>query len=193
LRQEGVRAIGKIVIIALGGNAQSHAGNARATVTKALCVLRAEFPGLTPSELYETPAFPADSGPNYVNAACKFETNLSADAILTTLHRIEADFGRTRDLRWGQRTLDLDLIACGHDILPDRATQTHWRDLPIEAQIMQAPETLILPHPRVQDRAFVLVPMCDIVPDWVHPILGLSTREMLARRPAGERGGIKAL
>ena len=87
--------------------------------------------------------------------------------------------GRQRVVRWGQRTLDLDLLAYGDEVAPDLAGYLQWRDLPLEAQSSAAPDQLILPHPRLQDRAFVLVPMADIVPDWRHPVTGHSTTRML--------------
>jgi 2-amino-4-hydroxy-6-hydroxymethyldihydropteridine diphosphokinase len=62
--------------------------------------------------------------------------------------------------------------------LPDAETQDAWRDLSLEEQVQKAPDRLILPHPRVQDRAFVLVPLGDVAPDWVHPCLGRSVAEM---------------
>ena len=67
---------------------------------------------------------------------------------------------------------------CSSD-LPDLEEYLYWRNLPIKAQSTVAPEQLILPHPRIQDRAFVLVPMADVAPDWVHPVTQLSTRQML--------------
>jgi 2-amino-4-hydroxy-6-hydroxymethyldihydropteridine diphosphokinase len=118
---------------------------------------------------------------------------MPADVVLSTLHSIEADFGRERTVRWGQRTLDLDLIAVGDLVQPDLDAFNHWRNLPIENQKVHTPDALILPHPRVQDRAFVLVPMADIAPDWVHPVLGQTTQEMLAQLPASERDEIRAL
>ena len=68
-------------------------------------------------------------------------------------------------------------------VLPNPETFAHWRDLALEEQLNQAPDQLILPHPRLQDRGFVLVPLCDIAPDWVHPVSGLSAAEMLAKLP----------
>ncbi len=183
----------EMVIIALGGNARSAAGDPHATVLAAITTLRDTFGALTVSNLYQTPAFPVGSGPDFVNAVCVFHSIVSPREILDALHQIEADFGRERVLRWGQRTLDLDLIAHGDKILPDIATHTHWQTLPLDAQKVQTPDTLILPHPRVQDRAFVLVPMADVAPDWVHPVLGQSVLEMLAHLPAIQRAEIKAL
>jgi 2-amino-4-hydroxy-6-hydroxymethyldihydropteridine diphosphokinase len=81
--------------------------------------------------------------------------------------------------RWGQRTLDLDLIAFDDVVSPDLETYEVWRDLAPDVQKMRAPTDLILPHPRVQDRAFVLVPMLDVAGDWVHPVSGLSVQRML--------------
>jgi 2-amino-4-hydroxy-6-hydroxymethyldihydropteridine diphosphokinase len=65
-----------------------------------------------------------------------------------------------------------------------------WKELPLDQQLQQAPADLILPHPRLQDRSFVLVPMMDIAPDWEHPVLGMTTRQLLARRPEDEKASI---
>ncbi len=113
--------------------------------------------------------------------------------VLATLHAVEARFGRERVTRWGGRTLDLDLLAMGTQVLPDAATQVAWRDLPPEDQARQAPDRLILPHPRMQDRGFVLVPLADVAPDWLHPLLGQNVRQMLARLPAGDLADITVI
>jgi 2-amino-4-hydroxy-6-hydroxymethyldihydropteridine diphosphokinase len=138
------------------------------------------------SRLFQTPSFPAGSGPDYINAVMVVETDLTAADLLQHLHMIEQKFSRQRDQRWGMRTLDLDLIALGDLVFPDRPGYQRWLDLPLERQMTETPDELILPHPRVQDRAFVLVPLCDVFPDWVHPILGKTATELCAERPKTE-------
>ncbi len=86
--------------------------------------------------------------------------------------------GRQRLRRWGQRVIDLDLLAMGDAILPDRASVEHWMDLPFEQQKELAPERLILPHPRLHERGFVLVPLAEVAPEWVHPITGQTVLQM---------------
>lgn len=138
------------------------------------------------SRFFSTPCFPAGAGPDYVNAVVEIETGLSPLALLDQLHEIEARHARQRTERWGMRTLDLDLIAYGELILPDLATYAQWRDLPLEQQMQQAPDRLILPHPRLQDRAFVLVPLCDIAPDWCHPVLHKTAIQMRDALPKAD-------
>ncbi len=109
------------------------------------------------------------------------ETTLSAQGVLAHLHAIESRLGRTRAHRWEPRIIDLDLIDFDGEIAPDPAGYRKWRDLPLESQMNQAPESLILPHPRLQDRVFVLVPMRDVAPDWLHPVSGETLDQMLSR------------
>lgn len=181
-------ASGGEALIALGANMRSPVGPPAETVTRALeelqesgAVIRAVSP------YYHTPAFPAGAGPQFVNAAARLAFPGGAQALLEGLHRIEARFGRTRARRWGQRTLDLDLLAVGQEVLPDAKSHARWRELDLAAQQAQSPEQLILPHPRLQDRAFVLVPLADVAPEWRHPILGQTVTQMLAALPAGLR------
>jgi 2-amino-4-hydroxy-6-hydroxymethyldihydropteridine diphosphokinase len=147
------------------------------------------------SRFYATPCFPAGAGPDYVNAAAVIQARGDDDlaSILGRLHAVEARFGRKRAQRWGMRTLDIDLLAMADSVLPDAETQDRWRLLPADAQIRTTPDQLILPHPRLQDRAFVLVPLADVAPDWVHPRTGLTVRQMLAALPQADRDAVTPL
>lgn len=167
-------------LIALGANQPSRYGGPAETLRAALAVLADDDLVVAQvSRLFQTPCFPAGTGPDYVNAAAKVMFEGTADALLDRLHRVEADFGRTRKERWGARVLDLDMIAAGDLVTPSEEEQDFWRALPPESQTVLVPEALILPHPRLQDRGFVLVPLADLAPDWVHPRLGLSVLQML--------------
>jgi 2-amino-4-hydroxy-6-hydroxymethyldihydropteridine diphosphokinase len=195
VRQVGkMGVIGRLALISLGSNNISPWGDAAETVQKAMNHLSslAQMP-LKRSPLYTTPAFPAGNGPDFVNAAVAFETPAEADDLLQQLHQIEAEANRTRIKRWGPRSLDLDLIGLGDLICPDAQTHQHWCDLPLEQQTQAAPDQLILPHPRVQDRSFALVPLADVAPDWPHPVIGQTIRQMLLARPVAERDTVVPL
>lgn len=165
--------------IALGGNLPSEVGDPAKTLIYAIKNMCDA--GLTPrrvSRFFRTPSFPDGTAPEYVNAAICVSSDQSAGEILRVLHQIEHRFGRVRVQRWGMRTLDLDLLAVDQEVLPNHETFRVWCGLPRSGQTWAAPDQLILPHPRMQDRAFVLLPLLDIAPDWVHPVLGQSVREM---------------
>lgn len=146
------------------------------------------------SKIYLTAAFPAGSGPDYANACAALRTSLPADELLGVLHRIEAEMGRHRDgTRWGTRPIDIDLLAMGETVAPDADFHDMWRALPLEEQMQKAPDRLVLPHPRLQDRAFVLLPLAEIAGGWRHPRIGLTVREMLGKLPASDLAGIRVL
>lgn len=182
----------RIALVALGGNLPAAGGDSAALLRAALIALSSH--GLKPaavSRFYRTPAFPPGSGPDFVNAAAVLRTALAPDAILAALHAVEAAHGRERLVRWGARTLDLDLIAVDDLVLPDARTQADWRALAPAEQRTQAPDRLILPHPRLQDRAFVLVPLAEVAPNWRHPATGKTVSAMLAALPAADKADIR--
>ncbi|MGB7244930.1 MAG: 2-amino-4-hydroxy-6-hydroxymethyldihydropteridine diphosphokinase [Sulfitobacter sp.] len=185
---------GSQTLIALGSNLSSEFGDPASTLKYAVDALgRAGAVIRAVSRFYATPAFPSGAGPDYVNAAVLVASDWSAQDTLVQLHVIEAAAGRERMQRWGQRTLDMDLIAIGDQIFPDENAHLLWRNLPVDMQKMRTPDQLVLPHPRVQDRAFVLVPLADVAPDWRHPILGLSVRQMRDALPKAQLDAVKAL
>lgn len=169
-----------MAIVAMGSNAAFSHARPLQIVRAGLAAIAARWGDVKVSAFYQTPAFPAGSGPDFINAVCAFETSDGPEQVLAALHDIEAEAGRERLERWGARTLDLDLLAHGSRVSPNEAVFDRWRRLPLNLQIKTAPDELILPHPRLQDRAFVLVPMADVAPDWVHPVLGKSVQALLA-------------
>ncbi|KQI70287.1 hypothetical protein AN189_02640 [Loktanella sp. 3ANDIMAR09] len=183
----------RIALVALGGNGSDAPGERQQAVSIAARAVAAELAGdsdVRLSALYDTEAYPVGIGSDFTNAAMAIPTLLEPQDILTRLHAIEADAGRIRQKRWGPRPIDLDLIGLGDLVLPCVTTQSAWRNMSLADQQERWPAELILPHPRVQDRGFVLIPLCDVAPDWVHPVLGKSVRQMCADLPAEQRKGV---
>lgn len=181
-------------LIALGANLPTERGTPRDTLEAAVIALGAEGLALAArSPWYATPAFPAGSGPDFVNGAVAVRAALAPERVLAVLHDVEARLGRERPHRWAPRVCDLDLIASDGAVLPDAETWRHWAGLPPERQQAEAPGALVLPHPRLQERGFVLRPLADIAPGWRHPVLGRTVREMLEARPADEIATIRQI
>jgi 2-amino-4-hydroxy-6-hydroxymethyldihydropteridine diphosphokinase len=112
------------------------------------------------SSFYETSPVGVTNQPSFYNAVLRLNTALPPHELLERLLRIETDiFGRTRTTRWGPRRIDLDLLLHGETAISD--------------------DKLILPHPRISERRFVLQPLCDIAPELVHPLLGCSVIKLL--------------
>lgn len=183
-----------LYLIALGSNLNFEGGGPETILKEALKALELRgFVIRACSRFFNTPAFPVGSGPNFVNAAASVGFEGTAPQVLAQLHDVEAQMGRARTVRWGARTLDLDLIAAGSQVLPDAKTYQYWHDLPLEVQKTTVPPELILPHPRLAERAFVLVPLLEVAPEWCHPVSGQSVRDMRDSLSERERSEVVAL
>lgn len=149
-------------LIALGSNLGDRLENLRAGIEELGNIDGLDIDQV--SKLYETAPVggPDEQGP-YLNAALTATTTIGAADLLAQLHRVEAIRERERTIRWGPRTLDLDLLVYG-DLVSDVPA-------------------LEVPHPRQHQRRFVLVPVCDVAPDMVHPVLGRTMRDLLADLP----------
>lgn len=121
------------------------------------------------SQFYRSEPVPVSDQDWYVNAVAQIETNLEPAQVLAHLHDIEAAFERVRTVRNAARTLDLDLLAYGQKVQPVEGPAPH------------------IPHPRMTDRAFVLLPLRDLAPDWCHPVTGASLEDLIAALPADQR------
>jgi 2-amino-4-hydroxy-6-hydroxymethyldihydropteridine diphosphokinase len=130
-------------VLALGSNLGDRRQNLQGAVDGLSAAPGLGFRAVSP--VYETRPVGGPGQPDYLNAVIAVETALPARAILDRAHRVEDTLGRVREVRWGPRTLDVDLIVVGDEI-------------------SDAPE-LTLPHPRAHERAFVLAPWRDIEPD----------------------------
>lgn len=180
--------------IALGANLPGPYGVAEKTVRRAAAALSdVTSHAVKVSRFFRTPAFPAGSGPDFVNAAAAFDWAGTAQDLLEITQQIETRFGRTRQHRWEARVLDIDLLGLGAQVLPDWQTEQLWRALPPDRARVETPDELILPHPRLSERAFVLVPLLDVAPDWRHPVLGRTVAEMCDALTDAERAEITAL
>jgi 2-amino-4-hydroxy-6-hydroxymethyldihydropteridine diphosphokinase len=145
------------------------------------------------SRWWESRAFPAGSGPNYVNGVVDAYSDLKPNNLLDCLKKIEGHFGRENSERWSSRTLDLDLLACNGLILPTRDIVMNWMTLPMHLQLKMTPKELILPHPRIQDRLFVLKPLREVSPNWVHPVLSKKVNELIMRGAWTQQDSLKVL
>lgn len=156
-----------MILIALGANLPSNVGPPRATLEAALASLAQEGGEIVArSRVYRSPAVPKSDQPDYLNVIVAIRSKLDPVSLLAVLAHIEARFGRQRGERNAARPLDLDLIAYDNLI----------RD-----------SDPILPHPRMHDRAFVLLPLAEIAPNWRHSRLGFSVRELIEALPPGAR------
>jgi 2-amino-4-hydroxy-6-hydroxymethyldihydropteridine diphosphokinase len=149
-----------VILIALGSNLASQAGSPAETLKCALDRLRElGVKILSVSSFYETPAWPDPSAPAFVNAVAAVHTALQPVELLNLLHGVETEFGRMRSAPNAARTLDIDLLDYDGRVMMDGVA---------------------LPHPRLAQRSFVLVPLAEVAPGWTHPISGQGVGELLA-------------
>lgn len=163
-----------IALIGLGTNLPfSGVGGARLLAQAVEALALGGFSVLSRSSVWESEAWPAGSQqPNYFNAAIAVDSDILPAPLFDRLRAIETAFGRIRRERWGPRTLDLDLLA-------------------LEGAVGEfGPVTL--PHPRLHERAFVLAPLVEVAPDWVHPVLGRTPGELMERLSQGVRPWLAA-
>ncbi len=153
------------IILGIGGNLVPNGYETLQTGCDAAIGLLAQhnIKVLDQSRWFETAPVPISDQPWYINAVVLAETALTAVATLSVLHQIESQFGRTRNLRNEARVLDIDLVDFGGMVSDD--------------------EGLILPHPRMHERAFVLLPLRDVEPDWQHPVTRRNLGALIAALP----------
>lgn len=166
-----------MILIALGANLPEPHGSPLANVKAALerfpaCGVQIE----TCSAFYQTPAVTPYAQPDFINAVARVATDLAPEALMQVLHGLEAEFGRERRVRWSERPLDLDLL-----------------DYDGEVREETAENGLILPHPRIGERAFVLLPLLDVAPDWTDPMTGARASDLAAALGDADRAGIQKL
>ena len=157
------------IFIGLGANLPGPAGPPRATLEAALGRIEAAGARVRRrSRWYRSRAWPDPSQPEFVNAVAEIETGLPPGALLALLHRIEDGLGRVRSAPNAPRTLDLDLLD--------------YRGA-VEGGVGIAAGP-VLPHPRLHQRAFVLLPLAEIAPAWRHPVSRRGIAELIASLPA---------
>lgn len=166
-----------MILIAIGANLHGPDGAPPLWTCRAAVWGLAALPGLrleAASRWYETRPVPLSDQPNYINGMARLRSIHGAairpDSLLASLQAIEARFGRRRAALNVARTLDLDLID-------------------MDGLVRDAPDP-ILPHPRAHSRAFVLLPLLDVAPDWIHPANGRTARMLL---DAVDRSGVRLL
>lgn len=163
--------------IGLGANLPSRHGPALATLIAALGALEAmDIKILARSPWFESEPVPSSAQDWFINGVIVAFTSETPHKLLNILHKIELDFGRIRTVANAPRPLDLDLLAAVDGAAAEpRAGWSAGTDLSGRA--------LVLPHPRMAERAFVLRPMAAIAPDWVHPGTGRSVASLAAELP----------
>jgi 2-amino-4-hydroxy-6-hydroxymethyldihydropteridine diphosphokinase len=158
-----------MILVAVGSNiSQPEFGAPRAVCAAAVAAIEAGGCAITAkSRWFRSAAIPISDQPDFINGVISVETRMSPTELLVFLHRIENRFDRERSVPNAARTLDLDLLA-------------------FNEIVNEGPVSPILPHPRMTDRAFVLLPMRDIAGNWRHPVTGASLSALIEGLGGGQ-------
>ena len=163
-----------MILIGLGSNLTTDdLPTSKAVLEEAIDMLSSEDTKIVKgSRFYETEPVPASDQPWYVNAVVHVESNLSAPLLLERLHDVEQKLGRTRRERWEARIIDLDLLSYNGEILPSKEKWLAERE-------NSHSDILMVPHARMHQRSFVLLPLRDIEPNWIHPVFDKKVLELI--------------
>ena len=177
-------------IIALGSNVPGRAGPPPAALARAIGWLGEEAGRVVAvSSLWKSAPFGLLSQPPFFNAVVVIDTPLSPRLLMKTLRRLENRAGRRRGTPWGPRALDLDLLAHGNEVTRPVGHGAAVRGRVAKGRAAHAMQRkgLVLPHPGIAFRSFVLLPLAEAAPRWRHPASGRTARHMLSKVPPGQR------
>lgn len=172
-----LRSDASAVLIAVGANVAGRFGSPEETIACAVALLRAELKVSRTSPIYKTAPVGGGRQPGYLNAVLSARFDGGSARLLLVLKRIERRAGRRLGRHWGPRALDLDIIDHG------------GKRLGFARAVRRAP--LVLPHPLAHRRAFVLIPLAVVEPWWRHPVLGITSRELLHRIGPSDRKQVR--
>lgn len=137
------------------GNREENLSTAQKLIEEKVGKIRSK------SSVYETAAWGITEQNAFLNQVIEVETHFSPSAVLHLVLKIEKDMGRIREIKWGERSIDIDILYYNNEVI--------------------STENLVVPHPFIQERKFVLVPLCEIAPAFVHPKLNQANLELLEK------------
>lgn len=143
------------VVLGLGGNE----GDRLLLLSEAVRLLEKEMKLVRASAVYETAAWGRESGSPYLNQVLVLQTKMSPENTLAYIQRIEHRLGRKREAKWGDRTMDIDILYFDNEVIQSAELQ--------------------VPHPQISDRKFVLAPLVEVLPEYIHPVEKMSNKELL--------------